>query len=243
MGRSKIEFTDAALDAIIEGYTREAGVRSLEREIGSVCRKVAREFAEGTRRSKRMIRPEIVTRAARQAALPAETCSAARASRAWPPAWRGRRSAATCCSWRPPPSPATGKLQITGQLGDVMKESAAAALSYVKSAADDVNGDCPRDWFQEPRPPRARARRGDPEGRAERGHHDGHRDRLAHHRPAGARRHRDDGRDHAHRPGAADRRPEGEGARRAARRHPPADRAEAQRGRTSTTCPSTCASA
>ena len=61
VGRSKIEFTAAALDAIIEGYTREAGVRSLEREIGSVCRKVAREFAEGTRKSKRTIRPATVT--------------------------------------------------------------------------------------------------------------------------------------------------------------------------------------
>ena len=61
MGRSKIEFTDEALDAIIEGYTREAGVRSLEREIGSVCRKVAREFAEGKRRSKRVIRQATVT--------------------------------------------------------------------------------------------------------------------------------------------------------------------------------------
>ena len=61
VGRSKIEFTDEAIDAIIEGYTREAGVRGLEREIGSVCRKVAREFAEGKRRSKRTIRPQTVT--------------------------------------------------------------------------------------------------------------------------------------------------------------------------------------
>src|ERR687888_1600352 len=56
LGRSKIEFTDEALDLIIDGYTREAGVRNLEREIGAVCRKVAREFAEGTRNRKRVIR-------------------------------------------------------------------------------------------------------------------------------------------------------------------------------------------
>ena len=47
LGKSKIEFTDDALKPIIEGYTREAGVRNLERQIGSVCRKVAREYAEG----------------------------------------------------------------------------------------------------------------------------------------------------------------------------------------------------
>ena len=60
LGRSKIEFTDEALDEIIDGYTREAGVRGLEREIGSICRKVAREFAEGTRTSKRVIRAKTV---------------------------------------------------------------------------------------------------------------------------------------------------------------------------------------
>ena len=60
LGRSKIEFTDEALLEIIDGYTREAGVRNLERAIGSVCRKVAREYAEGSRKSKRMVRPKIV---------------------------------------------------------------------------------------------------------------------------------------------------------------------------------------
>ena len=104
LGKSKIEFTDAALDAIIDGYTREAGVRNLEREIGSICRKVAREFAEGTRRSKRTIRPEHGDRAARQAALPVRRSGAAPASRAWPPASPGRRWAATCCSSRRPPT-------------------------------------------------------------------------------------------------------------------------------------------
>ena len=106
VGRSKIEFTDPALDAIIEGYTHEAGVRGLEREIGSVCRKVAREFAEGRRRSKRTIVP-----------APSRPCSASRASSrrradgpaspAWPRGSRGRRWAATCSTSRPRRSPAT----------------------------------------------------------------------------------------------------------------------------------------
>ena len=61
LGKSKVEFTKPAIDRVIDAYTREAGVRSLEREIGSICRKVAREFAEGTRRSKRTIRPDTVT--------------------------------------------------------------------------------------------------------------------------------------------------------------------------------------
>src|SRR5207244_12696645 len=54
--KGKIEFTDEALRLVVEGYTREAGVRSLEREGGAVCRQVAREYAEGTRTRKRVIR-------------------------------------------------------------------------------------------------------------------------------------------------------------------------------------------
>src|ERR671933_298936 len=53
----KIELTDDALEAIVAGYTREAGVRNLERQVGSVCRKVAREDAEGRRTRKRTVRP------------------------------------------------------------------------------------------------------------------------------------------------------------------------------------------
>ena len=147
VGRSKVEFTDAALDAIIEGYTHEAGVRGLEREIGSVCRKVAREFAEGTRRSKRTIRPPQVTELlGRRRHLP-ET-----ARRTNEP------GVATGLAWTPVGGdvlfveatafPGDGKLQITGQLGDVMKESAAAALSYIKTSSVVANGAGADDWFR-----------------------------------------------------------------------------------------------
>ena len=124
-----------------------------------------------------------------------------------------------------------GELQITGQLGDVMKESAQAALSYVRGHLSEVAPELPSDWFEHHdlhlHVPAGR----DPEGRAERRHHDGDRARVAAQRPPGARRRRDDRRDHAHRPGAADRRAEGEGARRAAQRDRDGHRAGAQRGR------------
>jgi ATP-dependent Lon protease len=143
LGRSKIEFTKPALDRIIDGYTREAGVRSLEREVGSICRKVAREFAERTRRSKRVIRPETVEGLLGKPRFQAEV---------------KRRTSepgvATGLAWTPVGGdvlfveaiayPGDGKLQITGQLGDVMKESAAAALSYVRNRS---NGEVPPDWF------------------------------------------------------------------------------------------------
>jgi ATP-dependent Lon protease len=141
LGRGKIEITKPALDSVIDGYTREAGVRNLEREIGSICRKVAREFAEGTRRSKRVVRPETVTELLGKPRFQGEV---------------KRRTSepgvATGLAWTPVGGdvlfveaiayPGDGKLQITGQLGDVMKESAAAALSYVRDR-ELVNGS----WF------------------------------------------------------------------------------------------------
>jgi len=144
LGKSKIEFVDEALDVIIDGYTREAGVRGLEREIGSICRKVAREFAEGTRKSKRVIRAKAV-----QELL---------GKRRFQPDVQRRTDepgVATGLAWTPVGGdvlyveatafPGDGKLQITGQLGDVMKESAAAALSYVKT----LDGGVPEGFFRE----------------------------------------------------------------------------------------------
>ena len=174
LGRSKIEFIDEALDEIIDGYTREAGVRGLEREIGSICRKVAREFAERTRRSKRTIR--------------AATVRELLGKRRFQPDAQSRVNGpgvATGLAWTPfggdvlfveaTSYPGDGKLQITGQLGDVMKESAAAALSYVTDARRRRARELlPRERRAHPRPGRR-----DPEGRPERRHHDGDRAGIA----------------------------------------------------------------
>ena len=143
---SKIRFSDAALKAIISDYTREAGVRGLEREIGTVCRKVARQVAEGTVKK----RVNVSEKAAR-----------ALLGKARYPFEAKRRTSiagvATGLAWTPvggdvlfveaTAMPGSGKLAITGQLGDVMKESAEAALSYVRAHAATVAPELPEDWF------------------------------------------------------------------------------------------------
>jgi ATP-dependent Lon protease len=144
--RGKIEITDDALRLIVDGYTREAGVRSLEREIGAVCRKVAREYAEGTRARKKTVRPKHVVEYLGKRRHLSET---------------GRRTdhpgVATGLAWTPVGGdvlfveatayPGDGRLQITGQLGDVMKESAAAALSWVKGNVWRYGVEGPEEWF------------------------------------------------------------------------------------------------
>ena len=144
--KSKIELSDPALREVIDGYTREAGVRNLEREIGALCRKVAREYAEGTRRNKRKVGPkavrELLGKRRFQSDVKRRTHEA---------------GVATGLAWTPVGGdvlfveatafPGSGKLQITGQLGDVMRESAAAAMSYVKRNLTRIAPDAPEDWF------------------------------------------------------------------------------------------------
>jgi ATP-dependent Lon protease len=142
----KLVFSDEAVSLIIEGFTREAGVRNLEREIGSVCRKVAREWAEGSRTRKLTVRPRTVTDLLGRRRFIRETKRRTKHS-----------GVATGLAWTPVGGEVLyveatafqgeGKLQITGQLGDVMKESAAAAFSWVKGNVHRF-GDVPEDWFR-----------------------------------------------------------------------------------------------
>jgi ATP-dependent Lon protease len=142
----KIAFADEALRLIIEGYTREAGVRNIEREIGAVCRKVARDWAEGKRNRKLTVRPKTVTDLLGRRRYFRESKRRTR-----------HPGVATGLAWTPVGGEVLyveatafqgeGKMQITGQLGDVMKESAAAAFSWAKGNVHRF-GDVPEDWFR-----------------------------------------------------------------------------------------------
>ncbi|MGA7396952.1 MAG: endopeptidase La [Solirubrobacterales bacterium] len=142
-----IAFTDPALTAIIEEYTREAGVRNLEREIGTVCRKVARVFAENDGKGKKVKvsgkkvrellgRRRVFFESRRRTKVPGVSTGLA-----WTP------TGGDVLFIEATAMPGTGKLVITGQLGDVMRESAQAALSYVRANAQKVTPDADEKWF------------------------------------------------------------------------------------------------
>jgi ATP-dependent Lon protease len=143
---SQIEFADPALTAIVEEYTREAGVRNLERQIGTVCRKVARDVAEGRNNGK----VKVSAKRAREL-LGRRRVFAEQRRRTKDP------GVATGLAWTPTGGdvlfieatamPGSGKLTITGQLGDVMKESAQAALSYVRGHWRDLADALDESWF------------------------------------------------------------------------------------------------
>ncbi|MFL5899573.1 MAG: endopeptidase La [Solirubrobacterales bacterium] len=145
---SQIEFADPALIAIVEEYTREAGVRNLERQIGTICRKVAREVAEGKGNGK----VKVSAKRAREL-LGRRRVFAEQRRRTKVP------GVATGLAWTPTGGdvlfieatsmPGAGKLTITGQLGDVMKESAQAALSYVRGHWSEAAPDLGEEWFAE----------------------------------------------------------------------------------------------
>jgi len=137
---AQITITEDAIRAVIHGYTREAGVRNLEREIGALCRKAARRRAEGDEAAL-TITPAIITQMLGAPVFLDEEMEertkdpGVAIGLAWTPTGgevlfiEGSRMAGT------------GSLTLTGQLGDVMKESARAALSWFRAHAGSYGAD------------------------------------------------------------------------------------------------------
>ncbi len=144
LSKDQVRFDRAALREIVAAYTQEAGVRNFEREIGSVCRKLATLVAEGKGEKFRVTPKKVHELLGRPRVFPEvkrRTSDAGVATGlAWTPA------GGDILFIEATAMPGSGHLTVTGQLGDVMKESAQAAVSYVRAHAEELG--VPDDYFQ-----------------------------------------------------------------------------------------------
>ena len=140
----RLSFNDESIEAIIDGYTREAGVRGLEREIAAMCRHVAVRLAEGEDVRETMT-PELVEKV-----LGPQKYKSEMAERV------GESGVATGLAWTPvggkllfieaSKMPGKGKIQLTGNMKSVMQESVATAVSFVRSRAERLH--LPEKWLE-----------------------------------------------------------------------------------------------
>jgi ATP-dependent Lon protease len=137
--KREMTLTDEAIETVVKSYTREAGLRNLERELASVCRKVARRKAEGVKGSFRLDRkgvvellgvPRFVEDEREDRLMPGMALGLA-----WTPAGGDVLTVEASVT------KGKGGLTLTGQLGDVMKESAQASLTYIRSRAKGMGLD------------------------------------------------------------------------------------------------------
>ena len=134
---NQVDITSKAISSIIRNYTQEAGLRNLEREIASICRKVAREVAEGKEKQQFRVIPSNVHKYLgvpryQEEEKEKELLPGVALGLAWTAAGGELLHVEVSTM------PGKGKLITTGQLGEVMKESAQAALSYARSRADSL---------------------------------------------------------------------------------------------------------
>nr|WP_302625651.1 endopeptidase La [uncultured Eubacterium sp.] len=143
--KSQLSITDEAINSIIKYYTREAGVRQLEREIAGVCRKAARDIVQNGKKHLKVTSKNIEKYLGRRKyeidlANEKDDIGIVRGL-----AWTA--VGGTTLQIEVNTMPGKGELKLTGQLGDVMKESAMIALSYVRSIAADYG--VKKDFFSE----------------------------------------------------------------------------------------------
>ncbi len=147
LGGDQVTITDKALRLIIREYTREAGVRNLERRLADVLRKAARQIAEGKQRAKKL---RIDEKRVRASLGPRRYEGEVRKRTSEPGVATGLAFTAVggdILFFEATAYPGKGRLTITGQLGDVMQESAQAALSWVRAHAEKLGLE--PDWFRE----------------------------------------------------------------------------------------------
>src|SRR5947208_2265057 len=147
LSSERVAISDRALRLIIREYTREAGVRNLERRLADVLRKAARQIAEGKTRAKRL---RVDERRVRSWLGPRRFEGEVRKRTSDPGVATGLAFTAVggdVLFFEATAYPGKGRLTITGQLGDVMQESAQAALSWVRAHARQLGLD--PDWFRE----------------------------------------------------------------------------------------------
>ena len=135
-GLTKLEFllTDKALCDLIDGYTKEAGVRSLEREIASVCRKAAKEIVTRSIKSVKVDSAKLLSYLGKPKIPPETVGNTDRVGVVNGLAYT--LAGGDLLKVEAVVMPGTGKIELTGSLGDVMKESAHIAVSYVRTIAD-----------------------------------------------------------------------------------------------------------
>jgi ATP-dependent Lon protease len=132
----QVKFEEAAVRAVAEGYTREAGVRNLEREIGKICRKVARKIVQEGKKSitREIDKESVVEYLGKIRYLPRKKGEESEVGVATGLAWT--EAGGELLETEVGLMQGKGKLILTGKLGEVMQESAKAALSYLRSRAE-----------------------------------------------------------------------------------------------------------
>lgn len=143
--KKQLVISDGALEKMIHNYTREAGVRNLERRIGDICRKSAREILEGKKKSIRVTESNIEKYLGREKIAFEDANEEDQTGIVRGLAWTS--VGGDTLQIEVNVMPGTGDLQMTGQLGDVMKESAHTALTYVRSIASLKYG-VAEDYFE-----------------------------------------------------------------------------------------------
>lgn len=139
-----LHFSKSALSVVVQQYTQEAGLRQLEREIGRVCRKVARRIAEGKSETVRVTQKNVHEFLGAPKVFPEEILKKDQIGVATGLAWTA--VGGDVLFFEALRMKGKGNLVLTGQIGEVMRESAQAALSYAKSRAREL--DIPEEDFE-----------------------------------------------------------------------------------------------